>query len=364
MKYLLIIIMTLFSVYPVSENLTNGAILKHWWTGKPWKRSGFWLAVLLAGATLWCTWRDESEAEAKNAELQHTLARAECQREQLDMRLNEANDQIKSQSKLLISQEQMMADQSRVMGSIAFNTHTSFEGKLRFLGCFRDLARIANFNIDGTHFEGIICEDGVAVYWFNASTEDMTGFHFFPNSELNRILAGLPEDSSLVDDNGKIKVNATSVLGIAIRDALYRKTPAHGETQLENDIAYSSIENELKTLFRYVYRAQFVTFSDLRFENGKLTGDKLLTFKYYVNPFAPEPRLRTVGNIILREGFIESLYNIHMSEFSQRVIERFRAMGIEPKLHLKDVNAINQEFVTSQQRMSFPFTKRESGVSK
>jgi len=361
MKYVLIIIMTLFSVYPLSESVTDGVNIKRWWLGKPWKRPGVWFAVLLAAATLRCTWKDESDAEVKNNELQHMLTRAETQRERLDTRIAEANDQIKSQSKLLLVQEQTMSEQSRVMGSIAFNTHTSFEGKQRFLNCFRNLARLAKFNVDGTNFEGLICEDGVAVYWFNASTENLMGFHFFPNSELNRILAGIPDDTQIVSSNGNIQTSDKSVLGIAIRESLYRKTPVQGRTQLEKDVSYSCIEEELKLLFRYVYRAEFVKFSDLRFENGDLTGDKDLVFQYYVNPYAAEPRLRTVSDIIVRAEFLDSLYGIYMSEFSQIVIERFRAMGIEPKVGIKDIHVINQKAIASHQRACFPFGKHEGG---
>ena len=256
-----------------------------------------------------------------------------------------------------------MFEQSRIIGSISFNTHTSFEGKLRFLNCFRNLARLAKFNVDGTHFEGLICDDGVAIYWFNASTEEMTGFHFFTNSELNRILAGLPDDSHLVGEDGGVQVRENSVLAIAMRESLFRKTPARGVSSLEREVSYSCIEEELKLLFRYVYRAQFVKFADLYYKGGGLTGEKDLVFQYYVNPFADDPHLRTVSDIIVRAGFLDSLYDIHMTDFSQRVIAYFRGMGIEPKLRIKDIMLLNQEVEALHRKACFPFgTQKDGGV--
>ena len=186
MKYILLLIMTMLSVYSASEEVADFKKVKEWWKKRPLKRVGFWLAILLCAWTIVCTWNDDNDAERDKAALNKSVQRAETQ-------LQEANSLIQSQTELLKKQEQSMFEQSRIIGSISFNTHTSFEGKLRFLNCFRNLARLAKFNVDGTHFEGLICDDGVAIYWFNASTEDMTGFHFFTNSELNRILAGLPE---------------------------------------------------------------------------------------------------------------------------------------------------------------------------
>lgn len=348
MKYILLLIMTMLSVYSASEAITDIIKVKEWLKKRPLRRLGFWLAILLCAWTIVCTWNDDKDAEREKVALNKSVLQAESQ-------LQEANSQIQSQTELLKKQEQSMFEQSRIIGSISFNTHTSFEGKLRFLNCFRNLARLAKFNVDGTHFEGLICDDGVAIYWFNAATEEMTGFHFFTNSELNRILAGLPDDSHLVGGEGGVQVRENSVLAIAMRESLFRKTPACGISPLEREVAYSCIEEELKLLFRYVYRAQFVKFADLYYKGGGLTGEKDLVFQYYVNPFAPDPHLRTVSDIIVRAGFLDSLYDIHMTDFSQRVIAYFRSMGIEPKLRIKDIMRLNQEVEASQRSSCFPF---------
>ena len=357
MKYILLLIMTLISVYSASEAISDCTKVKKWWRGRPLKRPGFWLSAFICTVTIICTWNDDKKAECEKAALNKSILRTEGQ-------LQDANALIQSQTELLKKQEQSLFEQSRAIGSISFNTHTSYEGKLRFLNCFRNLARVAKFNVDGTHFEGLICDDGVAIYWFNASTEEMTGFHFFSNSELNKILAGLPEDSNIVEENGGFQVRETSVLGIAMRESLFRKTPTCGETQIEKEVAYSCVEEELKLLFRYVYRAQCVKFSDLNIEGGGPTGDKDLMFQYYVNPFAPEPHLRTASFIVVRAGFIDSLYDVHLAEFSQRAIAYFRGIGIEPKLRIKDIRILNQEIEASQRKASFPFGTQKKGEAK
>lgn len=356
MKYILLLIMTMLSVYSASEEVSDFTKVKEWWKKRPLKRPGFWLAIFLCAWTIVCTWNDDNDAEREKVALNKSVKRAES-------RLQEANSLIQSQTEQLKKQEQSMFEQSRIIGSISFNTHTSFEGKQRFLNCFRNLARLAKFNVDGTHFEGLICDDGVAIYWFNASTEEMTGFHFFTNSELNRILAGLPDDSHLVGEDGGVQVRENSVLAIAMRESLFRKTPARGISPLEREVSYSCIEDELKLLFRYVYRAQFVKFADLYYKGGGLTGEKDLVFQYYVNPFAEAPHLRTVSDIIVRAGFLDSLYDIHKTDFSQRVIAYFRSMGIEPKLRVKDIMLLNQEVEASHRKACFPFgTQKDGGV--
>lgn len=356
MKYLLLSIMTMMSVYSASEVITDFRKIIEWWKKRPLKSPGFWLAVILCALTIICTWEDDKEAERDKAALNASVDNAERQ-------LKEANSLIQSQTEQLKKQEQAMFEQSRIIGSISFNTQTSFEGKQRFLNCFRNLARLAKFNVDGTHFEGLICDDGVAIYWFSASTEEMTGFHFFTNSELNRILAGLPDDSRLVGEDGGVQVLENSILAIAMSESLFRKTPNRGVSPLEREVAYSCVEDEMKLLFRYVYRAQSVKFADLYFKDGGLTGEKDLTFQYLVNPFVPDPHLRTVSDIIVRAWFLESLYDIPIEDFSQKVISYFRSLGIEPKLRIKDIRLLNQEVEASHRKACFPFgTQKDGGV--
>ena len=339
-KYVLLFLMTWFSLYPSLAALRIDGIREIWKKNKPYKSRRFWVAMILCVATILFTVLDERNAELKEIAL---------------------NAKIESQIKLLEEQEKISLEQTRIIGSISFNIVTSYEGKLRFVNCFRNLARLAKFNVDGTHFEGLICKDGVAIYWFNASTEEMTGFYFFTNSELNKILAGLPDDASLIGENGNFQVHKNSVLEIALRESIFRKTPIRGASSLESEIAYSCIENELNTLLRYVYRAHSVSFADVYKDNWTPTGAKALTFKYYVNPYATESHLRTVSDFIVTAEFIDSLYDIDMAAFSQKVISHLRRAGIEPKLRIKDIYVLNRQIQTSTDNENFPFGIQEKG---
>ena len=61
MKYILLLIMTLLSVYSASEAVANSTKWKEWWKKRPLKGLGFWIALLLSGLTMYCTWKDDDE---------------------------------------------------------------------------------------------------------------------------------------------------------------------------------------------------------------------------------------------------------------------------------------------------------------
>ena len=115
MKYILLLIMTMLSVYSASEEVSDFTKVKEWWKKRPLKRLGFWLAIFLCAWTIVCTWNDDNDAERDKAALNKSVQRAESQ-------LQEANSLIQSQTELLKKQEQSMFEQSRIIGSISFNT--------------------------------------------------------------------------------------------------------------------------------------------------------------------------------------------------------------------------------------------------
>lgn len=90
---------------------------------------------------------------------------------------------------------------------------------------FHDFARIASIEADNTGFEGLVCDDGVALYWFDVETEKITGFHFFTKSEINRILSGSPVSCGLVVKNGQYALGEDSELAIAFKECLFRRLP-------------------------------------------------------------------------------------------------------------------------------------------
>lgn len=273
-------------------------------------------------------------------------------------RLDRANAQIDRQTEILEGQSTTIAEQSRTIGSIAYNTQTTLEGKLRFIRCFRDLTRLTKLNAEGMVFEGLICNDGVAMYWFRQDNEQLTGFHFFSNSELNRVLSGIPTDSFLFSEDGTLNIDPKSELAIALNESLSRKTPCFRTDPLEKEQDDDIIISEMSTLFQYVYRAEFVQFSlAYSSKTHETDGTRILTFQYLVNPFAEKPRLRTVSGT-LSASFMRSLYDVPISDFSQRVIAECRRLGIEPKLRHIDIQMLNRRWLRLARQLHSPFNPK------
>ena len=356
MNYILTIILTLFSVYGQANAVTDVKQILDWIKSKSYKKIGVWVTVLLGAWACCCQWKDKHDAQRQHDEdakridgLQHSL-------DSTANRLEYANAQIAKQAEMLSAQATTIAEQSRTIGSIAYNTPTTFDGKLRFIRCFKDLSRLTDMKTEGTCFEGLICDDGVAMYWFDVEKDLLTGFHFFPNDELNRVLSGIPFDKKLLDASGRLSIAADSELAIALNESLSRRTPSFSTATPTKERSDAVIVAELKTLFRYVYRAQYSEFKEAYFKDVRKTdGTRYLMFQYLVNPFATQPHLRTVSNIKLSAPFMRSLYGASMNEFSQRVISECRRLGIEPKIRRADVRHLNSIRVRDELRVTSPF---------
>ena len=372
MKYILILLLTILSVYPQANSAFKRKVVKKWLKQHPWKGLAFWFAL---GIGIWAAvdlWRDDGEHKVQRKEDQSTIqqlrteiahSRTDQQKASRDLEdtraeLKSAHEKIARQNELLVEQERSIIAQNRTMGSIAYNTQTTFDGKQRFIRCFKDLSRLTDLKNEGTCFEGLVCDDGVAMYWFDAKTDLLTGFHFFPNDELNRVLSGIPMDENFLDANGRLIVPADSELSIALNEALSRKTPPRSDSGPMKEHSDDIIVAELSTLFRYVYRAQHSRFDIAYFKDTRKTdGTRFLTFQYLVNPFVEKPHLRTVPNVKLSATFMQSLYDVSIAEFSQRVIAECRRLGIEPKVRRTDVHQLNAIRVRDEEMSNSPFRK-------
>lgn len=370
MKYILILLLTILSVYPQVSTSWNRSAILIWIRTHPWKRVAFWISLVIAGWAALDLWMDDKqnaenrdEDKAIISQLQSELSDARASQDRTRSDLKEARDELKmaheniaQQNRLLIEQERSIIAQSRTIGSIAYNTQTTFDGKQRFIRCFKDLCRITDLKAEGTHFEGLVCDDGVAMYWFDAKSDLPTGFHFFPNDELNRVLSGIPSDENFVDANGRLTIPADSDLSIALNEALSRRTPEFHVSGLMKERADDTIIAELSTLFRYVYRARHSEFQIAYFKGTRKTdGTRSLFFQYLVDPFAANPHLRTVSGIMLSATFMKSLYGVSMAEFSQRVIAECNRLGIDPKVRITDVRLLNSIRVMDERRHNSPF---------
>ena len=246
--------------------------------------------------------------------------------------------------------------ESRGFRIVEVDAPTTFDGKMRFIRCFKDLSRLTDMKTEGTCFEGLICDDGVAMYWFDVEKDLLTGFHFFPNDELNRVLSGIPLDENLLDASGRLTIAADSELAIALNESLSRRTPSFSTEAPMNERADEAVVAELTTLFRYVYRALHSEFKvAYSKKTQKADGTRYLTFQYFVDPFAEQPHLRTVPNIELSASFMQSLYGATMIEFSQRVIAGCRRRGIETKVNRTDLRRLNAVRMRDEIKANSPF---------
>lgn len=362
MKYLLLFIMTILSMYGVSVDVTDGTKIRKWLKNKPWRRKGFVLAFFLSAATIVCTWRDDADAKATNQELQKTLAEANKQILSQTERLEAQEKMLVEQKASLVYQQNLMIEQAKSVGSVLFNTETSFEGKERFLRSFSSLADRAKINTLVTGFEGLICPDGVAMYWFDSRTETITGFYFFTNAEINRILSGIPVTDD-IGENGKLIIKNDTELSKVFTECLFRKTPTASENIINAKRAEAQVLHEIEVILRYVYRAENVNFSPMFFSSnskeplGVPTGSYALTFRYAVNPFASAKQYRSIswGDIEISKTFLDSLYGVTMAQFSERIIENFRSNRLEPKVRVKDIRILKQKAKTKAWRNNSPF---------
>ena len=326
---------------------------------------GLAICPCIIGFVNGCMAKREHKADVlRITQLQESLDNANGSLAAAEEKLDIATNKIEIQERKLSDQSSIIIEQSRTIGSIAYNTRTTLEGKKRFIRCFRDLTRLTKLNPDGTVFEGLICDDGVAMYWFRRDNKQMTGFHFFPNSELNRVLAGLPTDSLLFAEDGSLNIDPQSELAIAFNESFFGQTPAAKGNAVEQERAIEYIIEDMELLLRYVYRAQSIqiqpsTTQDVVTRQKRFAGIAI-SFRYVVDPFSDTlvERALPFPKFLFSGAFLHSLCGISEVEFSQRVIEKWRSMGVEPKVRMRDIQTLNRIYEREDGRINSPFAKR------
>lgn len=357
MNYILTIIITLFSVYAQANAVTDKNKVRKWFKSNPFRKWGTWVTVLLCALSCYCLRQSEHDAQQQHDK---DVARSE----DLQRSLDSVSNNLTHANAKIDEQKSTIADQSRTIGSIAYNTQTTLEGKQRFIRCFRDLTRLTKLNREGMIFEGLICGDGVAMYWFKQDTEQMEGFHFFSNSELNRVLSGIPSDTLLFSEDGTLNIDPKSELAIALNESLYGKTPSHKDHPIDQDRARDSIIDEVKVLLEYVFRARNIKINPV-YRPSKATTPLRppaigidLSFEYVVKPAAANPYTRFVKGVELSNDELNSLQGIDKVAFSKRVINHWRAQKIEPKVKIRDIRSLNLKYLKTAQRQNSPFEEQ------
>ena len=356
-EFTISVVLAIIALYAQEENMPKRSELSHLWNSCPkWLRIVVLIVLALSPSVI--GWVNNREAQKEQEANEVYKRNQQASLDEANNRLVAATNKIEVQARMLVEQSATIADQSRTIGSIAYNTQTTFAGKQRFIRCFKDLSRLTSLKDEGARFEGLVCDDGVAMYWFDPKSDLPTGFHFFPNDELNRVLSGIPVDENVVDSSGRLTIPADSELSIALNEALSRRTPSlpvstSGPMKERTDDA---IIAELTTLFRYVYRAESSQFTLAYFKGThKTDGTRSLMFQYLVDPFAENPHLRTVSGFMLTPAFMKSLYGVTIADFSQLVIAECNRLGIEPKIRLSDVCQLNAIRALDERKHNSPF---------
>ena len=359
MNYILTMLITLFSVYAQANAVTDKDNIRKWFKSNPFKKWGTWVTITLCALSCYCLWKSEHDARQQH---DNDVIRSE----ELRRSLNSVSNNLTRANAKIDMQESTIADQTRTIGSIAYNTQTTLEGKQRFIRCFRDLTRLTKLNREGMVFEGLICGDGVAMYWFKQDTEQMLGFHFFSNSELNRVLSGIPSDTLLFSENGTLNINPKSELAIALNESLYGRTPSHKDNPIDQNRAIDAIIDEVKILLEYVFRARDIKICPVYGKNDTTTplcpptvGIEL-SFEYVVKPAATKPYTRFVKGVELSSDDLNSLQGIDKVTFSKRVINHWRAQKIEPKVKIRDIRCLNLKHLKAARQLNSPFEEPDT----
>lgn len=378
-KYFLIMVISVASavtcINPNNSDQELLSVILEWWKRKLYKTVRFAIIAILAVITVALTAIDDFQSSKDQDKLLTKISdqsiKLDAQSESLktqELMLTNQVAMLSAQTVVLADQQKMMLEQSKSVDSLLFNTYTSSEGKGRFLQTFNDFARIASIETDNTGFEGLVCDDGVAMYWFDVETETITGFHFFSNSEINRILCGSPILSELITRNGQYSFDKDSEIAIALKECLFKRLAPLSSDPIVAEQTRELILREIRTLLRYVYRAQDIEFKPLyekgRVEKleGRFMGSYSVWFQYVVNPNAELKRYNNVSllDAPLSKDFLDSLHGLTIAEFSEKVIERFRNVKLEPKVRVKDIRILEKSRLANEWREASPFATRRT----
>ena len=235
-----------------------------------------------------------------------------------------------------------------------FNLGTSDEGKRRFARCFQDLSRITKRRDNPLVYESLICENGVAVFGFAETPEEkLREFFFFTEAEVNFVLSGAPLEDHFVDNDGKVNVNAESELAI-IAQMIESKLPDWSDDELEREKALAKIDDRIKTVLRYAYRATSVNIGWWRVEGTQEVYSRRVAFSYAADPLAEKPFMLW-AEIGIPKADMRALFGLSVRDFNSWLIDRLYARGIEPKVRAKDVRGMNKRTTNRQDNRTFPY---------
>lgn len=355
-KYLLLVLMTVISVYSVVEKGMDMASFRLWWSKRPWRSLAVWAVLVISGLTVFVTASDDHGASKRHAELRGQNNALNNRIGFVQSLLSAATNQVAESQNMLRRANESIALQSRSIGTLVFNLGTSDEGKRRFARCFQDLSRITRRRDNPLVYESLICENGVAVFGFaEAPEEKLREFFFFTEAEINFVLSGTPLEDRFVDNDGKVKVNAKSELAI-IAQMIESKLPDWSDDELEREKALAKIDERMKTVLRYAYRATKVNIDWWRVKGTGEVYSRRVSFSYAADPFVEKPCMLD-AEIEIPKADMRALFGLSVRDFNSWLIDRLYANGIEPKVRARDVRGLNKRTASRQDNRTFPYQK-------
>ncbi len=329
-----------------------------------WALLCFSVAIVLMQGVV--TWRDDwaqmTQSERDRSDLQARID--DLKERNIEMRdgltstraeLNETRGELSLAHMELAQANSNLMMQSRSIGSLVFNLETSEEGKRRFARCFQDLSLITERRENPLMYDALICKDGVAMFGFEREPERLKQFYFFTESEVNFVLSGTPLEDHFIDADGKVRLRAGSELEI-ISQIIDSKLPDWSEDELEREKGLAKIDDRMRTVMRYVYRAVSMTTEWWRDRKTNSPHSRRVVFSYAADPLAEKPRILT-AEIEIPMSVFRTYYGMPVREFNARIIDLFNANGIEPKVRSKDVRGINARVRGIEDQRTFPYQK-------
>lgn len=329
MRYFLIALIAILMVYLSSDpegRLLPLFVRRH--AKKRQRRIAFIsLTMILAGLQVYFMWKGDCEATSREAAL---IAQ-----------VSTAHEDIRTQA--------------RSIETLVFNVKTSEEGKCRFINCIRDLSRITECGSRPLRFEGLCCEDGVAIFGFGPE-DDLEDFAFFSNSQVNEVLSGIRLADRFVDNDGNVRVSTKSEFALVAK-MMEAKLPPKSTNEIEQAKAVDRIRDGMRTVLRYAYRAECISISWTYRSVDSVRNGVYVSFCYAANPLAREKRMLSAELILSLEDF-DSLFGLNVREFNARFIEFLTRAGIDSKVRPRDVSGLNDMIRGKEGERTFPYKKQ------
>lgn len=375
MEYILVIVAFCTAVLTADFSISPSARFKNIWSMRPLKKLLFWGLLFVAICQMWVVYQGHCEAEKektnlnahnaelieRNDELKYEVVEANKRLEDTKKQLENANRKLDDNHKLINEQQKLITAQQKSVDSLVFNMPTSLEGKLRFKEIFETLSLFSKFDNDCYEYHCRLLDNGVGVYWFERDTDELKGFCFFSNSDVNAVLSHVPFGEDFINADGEVRVEKESELAAAYLQVFNKKTPQNSKSAPVYAKAMLEIDALIKEMFVYCYRAESVHFTTCWIEpEHRLCRGKRGSFSYIVDPLA-EKKERRSGDFDLSDTFIDALLGLSRREFSERLLAKLKELKIEPKVTPHVIRFLNMQWMSKNSQQGL-LTMNNAGL--